>query len=141
MRFGWPSAAVVAAVLGGCSREEPIPYGEPTGIRLSGSGGADIELAVAVTRGNDLAPQVSTMAGAFYDAVRACPAVSELAQKGSGLRLKFTLDHGKARAPSDAPAEPAAACMLRALEGKQVIVTDAPKLDMLAELRGAEKPS
>jgi len=140
MKVVWPWAAIVAGVIG-CSREEPIPYGDATGIRLSGGGsnGPELELAVAVTRGQDLTPHVSTVAGAFYEAVRACPAASELAQQGSALRLKLTLDHGKARAPSEIPAQPAAACMLRALDGKQLIMTDAAKLDMLAELRAAEK--
>jgi hypothetical protein len=122
-----------------CSKkEEGVQYGDPVGIRLSGAGDAPgYEIAVAVNKGKDIGQSVNTVAGAIYVATKACPEVAQITGSGKVLRIKLLVENGKVKAPATMPEEPAAACLVKALEGRDLVANE-PKLDVLAEIRGAE---
>jgi hypothetical protein len=127
------------AVLLACSKkEEGIQYGDPIGIRLSGTGDAPgYEIAIAVNKGKDIGQSVNTVAGAIYVATKACPEVATITGAGKVLRIKLVVEAGKVKAPAQLPEESAAACLIKALDGRP-LVAGSEKLDVLAEIRGAE---
>jgi hypothetical protein len=141
------SAAVVVALasfaaLAACSKQEGegVQYGDAVGIRMSGSGAAPAyEIAVAITKGKDIGPSVNSVAGSVYVATKSCPGVSQITGAGSMLRLKFAVEEGKVAPVKNMPSEAAAACLLKALEGKELLPGTKEHIDVLAEIRALDE--
>jgi hypothetical protein len=128
-----------AACLAGCdeSPKSDAQYGEAVGIEIAAQGTAPaLSIAVAMTKGHDVAAAVSSVAGAVFTATAACPAVLPTLAAGSVIRLTFTAQGGALHAPAKLPEDPGAACVTRALDAKPV-TTDKPTaaLDVIVEIR------
>jgi hypothetical protein len=132
MKWAWFGLSLATLA---CSKENaaPLAYGDPIGIRLEGdSKGPSLAVAVAATQGKDLTPGVNALAGAFLAASKACPDLTPVATSGA-LRLKMKLVKGKFVAPAQLPAEPVAACVSKALDGKAILPDTSESMDILAE--------
>ncbi len=140
-------ALPLALALAACSKKD-VPatdakqYGEPVGMRLSGNAGdPTYEIAFAVDKGV-AGPAPSDMAGPVYVAAKSCAGVRDVTHDGQTLRVKMQLVNGSLSAPKPLPDDPAAACLLKALDGKSIVKTAAPQtLDVRIELRAPEKAS
>ena len=138
---------VLSPLAPACSKKDAPPaeenkgYGDPVGIKLSGSGPNDptYEIAFAVTKGQT-PPSPDSMAGPVYVAAKSCSQVQDVTKNGQTLRVKVILENGVVKVPS-MPDEPAAACLLKALDGKAIAKVPAAKADVLIELRAPEKAS
>ncbi len=133
-------------VLAACSKkdapaEENKGYGDPVGIKLSGNGPNDptYEIAFAVTKGQT-PPAPDSMAGPVYVAAKSCSQVQDVTKNGQTLRVKVILENGVVKVPS-MPDDPAAQCLLKALDGKSIAKVAPAKADVLIELRAPEKAS
>ena len=131
---GCVATAAALAWLVSCKPKD-VDYGDPVGISLDAKGTVPgLDIAVAVSRGRDVTPAVSSLAGGMYAAASGCPAF--LAALGSGklVRLKLTAEANVLHAPSPAPTEEAGSCMVHALEGKAITMDRPDKLDVLVEV-------
>ena len=143
------AAATVLVATAACTKKDTNDapsdpaqsYGEPVGMRMSGSNPGDptYEIAFAVNKGK-LPPAPGVMGGPVYVAAKSCPAVKDVTKNGQSLRLKVVLEKGVVRVPQ-MPDEPAGACLLKGIEGKTIPKIDADALDVLIELRAPEGAS
>jgi hypothetical protein len=138
MRARHGASVVVAAAVASsvaCSKPDNVQYGDPVGIQIDAKGTVPaLEIAVAVTKGRDVTPAVSSLAGSVYAAASSCPAFVTAANGGKAVRLRLTAEAGVLHAPKQAPAEEAGSCMVHALDGKAVTMDKPDKLDVLVEI-------
>jgi hypothetical protein len=126
---------VAVASTAACSKPDNVNYGDPVGIQIDAKGTVPaIDIAVAVTKGRDVTPAVSSLAGSVYAAASACPAFVTAVNSGKLVRLRFTAEAGVLHPPAQTPTEEAGSCMIHALDGKPVTMDKPDKLDVLVEM-------
>ena len=117
-------------------------FGDPSGIRVSaapssqgaGAGaGTELDVAIAATKGKDLSSAVNKLAVAFHGASKACPDLATLGADKT-LQVRLAILAGKLKAPDNKPEDKLAACVVSALDGKEV-TAPSENMDLLAEFR------
>ncbi len=130
----WVAGAAALAWLVSCKPKD-VDYGDPVGISLDAKGAVPgLDIAVAVTKGRDVTPTVSSLAGGMYAAAAGCPAFLAAVGGGKLVRLKLSAEANVLHAPSPAPTEEAGSCMVHALDGKAITMDRPDKLDVLVEV-------
>ena len=126
--------------LAACSKSSggAASYGDPIGIRVSAatpsaSAGVDLDVAIAATKGKDLGPAVNKLAVALHGASKACPDLATLGADKT-LQVRLGVLGGKRKAPDNKPEDKLAACVVTALDGKEVLPAS-ENMDLLAEFR------
>jgi hypothetical protein len=123
-------------VLFGCSKD-PSELGSPIGVRLEGQGTRDLEMAVALTKGEG-EPAPSQVGEALAAARRACPELSTLGRSGELVRVAMEVKRGRLRAPPAPPSEALAACVVHSVEGARMGRAEADGVIALVEVREAQ---
>ena len=127
-----PEKASEATKAAHTTREVPS-YGDPIGLRVSGPNASELDVAVAATRGRDVTAGVNKLATALHGASRACPELGSLGGSGS-LQVRLTVVGGKFNTSENLPDSPLALCVVRALDGKEILPST-EDLALLIEFR------
>jgi hypothetical protein len=123
-------------VLFGCSKNQ-AELGNPVGVRLEGQGARDLEMAVALTRGQG-EPAPSQVGAALAAVRKACPELSTLGRGGELVRVAMEVKGGRLRAPAAAPPEALAACVVHSVDGASMGPAGADGVIALVEVREAQ---
>ncbi|TKD06603.1 hypothetical protein [Polyangium fumosum] len=91
----------------------------------------DYEIAVAVSKGTDIAPLVPALGAALHAAVELCPEIVQAGQRGEIVGVSFRVEQGAIGKVATKGVE--ATCVGGALGGKPIAAPD--KLAVLAQIR------
>ncbi|MDI1445129.1 hypothetical protein [Polyangium sp. 6x1] len=134
-RTSWVGLALLFVLSSACRsepREPEVEYGEPIGLRMETKRGVpDYEIAVAVTKGTDLAPLVPVIGAALHAAVELCPEMVKAGQRGENVGIWFRVEKGTIGKVVTEGVD--ATCVTGALGGKPVAAPD--QLAVLAQFR------
>lgn len=134
-RTSWVGLAFVFALASACRSQpaEPeIEYGEPVGLRMATKRGIpDYEIAVAVSKGTDIAPLVPELGAALHAAVELCPEIVQAGKRGEIVGVSFRVEQGAIGKVATKGVEET--CVGGALGGKRIAAPD--KLAVLAQIR------
>jgi hypothetical protein len=112
-----------------------VQYGDPVGLEIGAHASVPaLDVKVAVTKGRDPTPSVSSLAAAVYAAATACPAFVTAVSDGKTTRIELSARNGAFRALGAAADELGTACMSQALDGKKADMDKPDPLDVIVEL-------
>jgi hypothetical protein len=138
---GWALALAVSFVAVACSksRENETKFADPTAVRLSPAPGRpEMEMAFAAAAGKPV-PSPDVVGGALLRALKPCPEADALGKNGSMVRFRLSVQGDVIHAPKEAPTDPIALCLSRAIDGAPFPGSGAEEFAALAEIRATQK--